>query len=101
MHEGIPTMNPHFPCGRRLPLAKQERALCSWLNSHLSTFKMEYQKLQGEDQPTQVLALQRMSAQARGILWRQYKTNKSIYDIISKVYSKIDGGYFRLTEVRG
>lgn len=83
----------------RAPLAKQERALVPWLNSHLAAFGVEFNKLQAEEEAAQTLTLQRLTAQARGILWRQYKKNSAIYDTVCKVNNKIDAGVFHLTEV--
>ena len=36
----------------------------------------------------------------RGILWRLYRDDTSIFDTISKIYGKIDGGYLTMTDVR-
>ncbi|GAX74174.1 hypothetical protein CEUSTIGMA_g1623.t1 [Chlamydomonas eustigma] len=47
---------------------------------------------------TEPLLLKRLSAQVRGVLWRQYRDNKEIFEIISKVFGKIDGGFFNMTE---
>ena len=40
-----------------------------------------------------------LSSQVRGVLWRQYRDSKAIFDVISKVFGKVDGGYFNMTEV--
>lgn len=82
----------------RLPLAKQERALVAWLNSHLSAYKAEFQQAGAAGAPT-ALTLQRMGAQVQGLLWRQYKKDQGLYDAIRRVYAKIDNGIFNLTDV--
>ena len=155
----------------RAPAAKQERALVSWLNSHLSGLETDFDRSKGgvasiaaahpaarsssapskppagaasdhrsaqspergppgpggdlsplgaleggcdgdaagvtgtlagqkQQQRQGVLSLQRLSSQVRGALWRQYRGNKGILDAISKVFDKIDGGYFNMSEVR-
>ena len=120
----------------RLPAAKQERALVSWLNSHLSGLETDFDRSKegpaglvihegskpppskricplevlesGENnssivagqQPEVQLSLQRLSSQVRGALWRQYRGNKVILDAISKVFGKVDGGFYNMSEVR-
>ena len=37
--------------------------------------------------------------QVRGALWKQYKSSDTVYNALVKVYSKIDGGYFKLVDV--
>jgi hypothetical protein len=54
----------------------------------------------GKVESVEPLLLKRLSAQVRGVLWRQYRDNKEIFEIISKVFGKIDGGFFNLAEVR-
>lgn len=95
----------------RQPLAKQERALTAWLNSHLSTaFGTEHSALKldivdgtaaAPSHDALPEAVQRLSAQVHGILWRQYKHNQGIYETMSKMYHKIDTGLFNLAEVGG
>ena len=44
-------------------MVKQELALCAWLNSQLSAYHMEFDRLQAEDPEAQALTLQRLVAQ--------------------------------------
>jgi hypothetical protein len=79
-------------------LAKQERALLAWLNSHLSAYKAEFQEAGGGSAPT-ALTLQRMGAQVQGLLWRQYKKDQGLYETMLRVSAKIDNRIFNLTDV--
>jgi hypothetical protein len=83
-----------------LPLAKQERALVAWLNSHLSAFRAEFQQAGSGGAPT-ALTLQRLGAQVQGLLWRQYKKDQGLYETMRRVHGKIDTGIFNLTDVGG
>eukprot|EP00955_Chlamydomonas_euryale_P104061 365535-Chlamydomonas_euryale.AAC.97 len=107
------------------PSSKQERAFTAWLNSHLSgvqpTFRRETDKAlmskcdspspgrtrspatamvsespqaNGEGQ----LLLQQMSSRVRGAMWCQYRNNKALFDMLSKVFGKVDAGYFTMAD---
>ncbi len=52
-----------YLCFARAPALKQERALCAWLNSQLSAYHVEFDRLQTEAPQAQALTMQRMTAQ--------------------------------------
>ncbi|KAL6765371.1 hypothetical protein V8C86DRAFT_794693 [Haematococcus lacustris] len=87
------------------PLAKQERALCAWLNLHLCTSapdpsKQQQQGSSGEPGTpgSHALTAQRLSAQVQGALWRQCKRNKALHGVIGLVNAKVDAGIFTMTQ---
>ncbi|KAJ9507371.1 hypothetical protein QJQ45_006338 [Haematococcus lacustris] len=87
------------------PLAKQELALCAWLNLHLctsapDTSKQQQQGSSGEPGTpgSHALTAQRLSAQVQGALWRQCKRNKALHGVIGLVNAKVDAGIFTMTQ---
>ncbi|KAF5841191.1 hypothetical protein DUNSADRAFT_14022 [Dunaliella salina] len=93
-----PDSRTHLERHTEAPMVKQERALCAWLNSQLSAYHVEFNRLQAEAPQGQALTMQRLTAQARGLLWRQFKKSAVVYDTLKKPFAKIDAGVFNLTE---
>ncbi len=92
---------------RRAPLAKQERALTAWLNSHLAPAHLHSTPdapaaaapAGGDAAAAALLLQQRLSAQLQGVMWRQHRRDPQLAEGLKLPYAKVDAGVLSLSDV--
>jgi hypothetical protein len=79
-------------------MQKQEKAFTGWMNTLLLPYTPDFLKTKMEDEHAEALSSRRLTAQVRGILWKQYTRNESLIETMLKLEKRVDEGRLKLKE---